>query len=448
MQNHTNTTKACLITNPKSGQGSLDLSEALTLLQAQGWEITLRQKTQGGEATELARQAVQEGYSVVVDCGGDGTLNEIVEGVLGSTVAVGVLPGGTANVWAHEIGMSERQDIAARQLASAERRSVDVGVVVINGKLKSYFLLMAGLGLDGAVIGNLSKPLKHRLGKLAYAPAIVNAIRSFNPLPVRVEMDGLHWQGSVSEIVVGNSRRYADVTEVTPDAYIDDGLLDVCLITASGPLTASRQLGSLLVRQHPSEASAELYRAATMTVRAPSVMPLQVDGGHVPVTDDDVTADGIVFTFSLVTQGVSMLVPRTYDGALFQPQRLADMFAGDHSRPLAASSAISKVNHPVSNSHKGNSRRKHHLKTRRLRVLAVGINTITARRVKNDKEVHVAVTDDTTVSGRKGSDLPAAEWLATLSQGDIIEVEGEKDDNGTFIARRMRGQNLSSAPQS
>jgi hypothetical protein len=263
-----------------------------------------------------------------------------------------------------------------------------------------------------------------------------------------VEMDGLHWQGSVSEIIVGNSRRYADVTEVTPDAYIDDGLLDVCLITASGPLTASRQLGSLLVRQHPSEASAEMYRAAKMTVRASSVMPLQVDGGHVQVTDDDVTADGIVFTFSLVTQGISVLVPRTYDGALFQPRRLAGMFPGDYSRPLAVSSAVPNAGHHVSNSHKGNARRKHHLKTWRLRVLAAGIDTITARRLKNDKEVHVVIRADTTVAGGRDTDLPASDWLATLIQGDIIEVEGKKDDNGRFIARRMRGQNLSSASQS
>ena len=444
MQHLTNTTKACLITNPQSGQGSLDLSEALTLLQAEGWEITLRQKLEGGEATELAREAAREGYHVVVDCGGDGTLNEIVEGVVGSPVAVGVLPGGTANVWAHEIGISQRLDIAARQLASAERRRVDVGAVTVNGTLKSYFLLMAGLGLDGAVISSLSKPLKHRIGKLAYAPAIVNAMRSFNPLPVRIEMDGMHWQGRVSQIIVGNSRRYADVTELTPDAYIDDGLLDVCLITASGPLTASRQLGSLLVRQHPSEASAELYRAASMTVYAPDVLPLQVDGGHVQVSEDDITADGIVFTFSVVAQGVTMLVPRTYDGTLFQPQRLADMFGGvDGPQPtVEASSAGTQVDHRASSKLNRHGKQKHHVKTWRLRVLAVGIKTITARRVKNGKAVHVAIMGDTIVAESKGTDLTPVEWLATLSDGDIIEAEGEKDGQGTFIAKRVRIRRL------
>ena len=442
------TTKACLITNPKSGQGSLDLSDALTLLQAQGWEITLRQKLEGGDATDLAREAVRQGCHVVVDCGGDGTLNEIVEGVLGSEIAVGTLPGGTANVWAHETGISQRLDIAARQLATAERRRVDVGVVTVNGKHKSYFLLMAGLGFDGAVIGNLSKRLKHRIGKLAYAPAIVKAVRSFNPLPVRIEMDGLHWQGRVLQIIAGNSRRYADVTELTPDAYIDDGLLDVCLITASGPLTASHQLSSLLLHQHPNEASAEQYRVATMTVYAPDVLPLQVDGGHVQLSDDDVTADGIVFTFSLIAQGVCMLVPRTYGGTLFQPQHLVDTFGknGSHTSLVTEVTpdrlAGPKDNHHVNSNHNGNGKQKPHEKTWRLRVLAVGINTITARRVKNGKEVHVAITGDTIVADKKGTDLIAADSLATLSTGDIIDVEGVKGDQGAFAANRVRMRRL------
>src|SRR5689334_8077682 len=120
-------TRACLITNPKAGQGGVDLSEALTVLQANGWDVTVRQKLKGGMAVDLARQAAAQGYNVVVDCGGDGTLSEIVNGLVGTDVAVGTLPGGTANVWAHEMGISEQLPRAAMQLVSATRRRVDVG---------------------------------------------------------------------------------------------------------------------------------------------------------------------------------------------------------------------------------------------------------------------------------------------------------------------------------
>src|SRR5690348_3638118 len=107
--------RACLITNPKSGRGRLDHSEAITILRAHDWDVTVRQKRHGGDATKLARAAVQEGCTVVVDCGGDGTLNEIIEGVAGTSAAVGTIPGGTANLWAHEVGISRRPDVAALQ---------------------------------------------------------------------------------------------------------------------------------------------------------------------------------------------------------------------------------------------------------------------------------------------------------------------------------------------
>lgn len=90
--------RACLITNPRSGRGGLDLAEALVVLEAHGWDVSVRQKRHGGEATELARSAAEGGADVVVGCGGDGTLSEIADGLAGSAVAVGAIPGGTENL--------------------------------------------------------------------------------------------------------------------------------------------------------------------------------------------------------------------------------------------------------------------------------------------------------------------------------------------------------------
>ena len=201
--------RACLITNPKSGRGGVDLSDALTVLQANGWDVTVRQKLKGGMAEDLAREAVKQGYNVVVDCGGDGTLSEIVNGVVGADIAVGTLPGGTANVWAHEMGISTQLRRAAMQLVTATRRRVDVGHVDVNGKHGAYFLMMAGIGVDAAVMERVNKPLKNRVGKLAIGLAAVEALPTLMTAPVQVDMDGAHWQGKVSQIVVGNTRRYA-----------------------------------------------------------------------------------------------------------------------------------------------------------------------------------------------------------------------------------------------
>lgn len=433
------TVRACLITNPKSGHGKLDLSAPIGILRAHGWEVVVREKLDGGMATDLAKDAAKSGFNVVVDCGGDGTLNELVEGVVGTDVAVGTLPGGTANIWSHEVGIAQRLDVAARQLAGSERRRVDVGVLTINGKHKHNFILMAGLGFDGAVINRLSKTLKHRVGKLAYAPALLSATRAFHPVEIQARMDEIQWEGHVTQIIVGNSRRYAGVTSVTPAAFIDDGLLDICLITATGPLQVGRQLGSLLVRQQPSVTSAQLYRAATVRIQARNVLPVQVDGGKVKLKEDEVlTPDGVLYELSVVPQGVCVLIPRMYDGALFRPQRLADTL----TTPLEdADEGKQHKNHDKRHAHNGNGHKDkdhHGGKTWQLRVLSVGVDDVVGMRVKSGKVAHVSVTEQTRMLNGGGDESLGA--LSTLNQGDLIEVRGEKDGPDHFIAHTLRAK--------
>jgi YegS/Rv2252/BmrU family lipid kinase len=311
--------RACLITNPRSGRGQIDLSGALSVLQAQGWEIALRQKLHGGHATKLARHAVRDGYDVVVGCAGDGTISEIVDGLAGTEVAVGVLPGGTVNLWARELGVSPRLEVAAVQLVGAVRRRVDLGHVQVNGRHDRNFLLMAGLGVDGAVIAGVSKPLKRRIGKLAIVIAALRALPSYRSVPVQIEFDGITWQGRVSQVIVGNTRMYGGFTRVTPDAYIDDGLLDICLITADSPGAAGRQLASLVLRQRPSATSAESYRVASLTITSPIALPLQIDGGAERLKKEKPRADGMTYAFSVRPRALTILTPRGYNGALFQP---------------------------------------------------------------------------------------------------------------------------------
>lgn len=309
-------TKSCLIVNARSDKAVDNTSDALLVLQAQGWRVDVRQKFHKGDGTRLANEAVHDGFDVVIACGGDGTVSEIVDGLAGTDVAVGVLPGGTANVWAHEIGMSPRMRVAAMQLASAESVRIDVGHVVVNGDVGRHFLLMAGLGLDGAIMAHVSRPLKNRIGPLAVGVAAAEALPSFKAVPIRAEMDGVHWQGKVAQVVLGNTRLYGGFTRMTPYAYVDDGLLDLCLVTPDGVVGAARQAASLLFRQRPSAVSAELYRAASVTIRAALEMPLQLDGGAIQQKQEDPHSEGVVYQFSAKPKAVIALLPRTYDGEL------------------------------------------------------------------------------------------------------------------------------------
>ncbi len=436
--------RACLITNPRSGHGGIDLTEPLQIFQAHGWDVSVRHKLHGGQATELARQAARSGYDVVVNCGGDGTLSEIIDGVMGSDVAIGSLPGGTANLWAHEVGISSRLRVAAMQMASAERRRVDVGHVTINGRHGQYFMLMAGLGLDGAVIARVSKPLKNVIGTAAVGLATVQALPTFRATPVQVTLNDVQWEGRVSQIVVGNTRRYGSFTRMTPDAFIDDGQLDVCLITATDALSASRQLASLLLRQRPSLTSAEYYRASSITVRASSALPLEIDGGSVSMKKMQPTKEGVVYAFTLVAQGITMLLPRTYDNQLFQsaPQidalprrifaldgqaRAAEPHADGHADGHNDAGKQSKA----SKQGKAAKARKPH--GRLMKVIAVGPANLTAASVRNGRVSTVLLQSGSKIARSDGARLSWEEALAQMTEGDLIRVKGKRDHTRNTI---------------
>ena len=403
--------RACLITNPRGGRGALDLTPALPVLRNAGWSVTVRQKDDGGAALDLARAAADDGYDVVVDCAGDGTLNEIVAGLVGSDVAVGVLPGGTVNLWADELGVDRRLRVAATQLVTAIRHRVDVGCVAIDGTDTRYFLLVAGLGLDGAVMTRVSKPLKRRLGPLAVGLAALQALPSFSPVAVRATLDGLPWEGRIAQVIVGNTRRYGGFTQVTPDAYVDDGRLDVCLVTAGGVLDTGRQVGALLFEQHPSGATAETYRVGHVAIAAPGPIPLQLDGSAVHQRDVAPDTAGTTYAFSIIAGGLSVLVPSTYDGALFRDEAAGPEGAG----------------------------RSAEARRRWLRVIAVGTNTITAARVKDGRVFTIERGRKAVARDATGTKQPWRAFIGGLTTGDLLRVKGKRERRrGRIRARRIR----------
>lgn len=428
--------RACLITNPKSGHGGVDLSDALTVLQANGWDVTVRQKLKGGQAEKLAREAAKQGYNVVVDCGGDGTLSEIVNGVVGTDVAVGTLPGGTANVWAHEMGIAHDLRRAAMQLVTATRRRVDVGHVDVNGKHGAYFLMMAGIGIDAAIMTRVNKKLKNRIGKLAIGLAALEALPSITTAPVQVELDGTHWRGQVSQIVIGNTRRYGGFASMTPYAYANDGQLDACLITATNPLAWMRQLLSLATRGRTASATTEVYRAASIVVRSPVVFPLENDGGVIDLDEDDLTPDGVIYTFRPMAQGISVLAPRTYLGDLFEPATLWTRTPLAPLKPVTSQKALEK-----SDVGRTGQRLRKRAKwfRQRYQVITVGGDTITAAREKDGKVVKVVVTPETRLKDLNGEKRPLWGGLTALSAEDIVRIKGVKGAaKGSIVAYRVR----------
>ncbi|MFI5273538.1 MAG: diacylglycerol/lipid kinase family protein [Ktedonobacterales bacterium] len=430
---------ACLVTNPHSSHGVPDLTDPLRILRAHGWEVRVCEKHHGGQATALAHQAVEDGCNVVVDCAGDGTLNEIVAGVIGTDAAVGTLPGGTENLWAHESGISPRLTVAATQLIGATRHRVDIGRITVNGRHAQHFVLMAGIGFDGAVEAHVNKQLKRRIGKLAIGLAGLEALPALRPVPVRIDMDGVLWQGKVTQIVLGNTRKYAGFTQMTPGAYMDDGQLDVCLVTASTPLSLTRQLLTLLLAKHPNPASAEIYRAARVTIHVSQLLAVQVDGGSADLDHVKPGSKDVVYECEVIALGATLLVPQAYDGALFQPARLATTLSVN---PLTPVQPHVTDDHANGNGTKKGGKRdaQGHGKPKdwRVQVLTIGPSSITAARAKNGKVVRVLVSTETTLRSAGAAERPLWGALDTLSSGDLLDVRGRKDGApGTLVAETV-----------
>jgi YegS/Rv2252/BmrU family lipid kinase len=266
-------TTALLIRNPVARHALNDatLSRVIDVAVDAGWRIETVATDREGRATELARDAAARGVDVVVVHGGDGTLNEAVNGVAGTATAVAILRGGTANVWAKETRVPKDAVKAMHAIVAGERRRVDLGVA--NGR---YFLLMCGVGLDAAIVSRVGARWKRRLGALAYIVAGAAAVLRTKAWPAEVTIDGAA-EPSLYWLLAGNTRSYGGAVSITHRAVADDGVLDVVLMRRGGVLRVIADGVRVLLRRHERSSNVRYAQAHTLTIDAPGI-PIQLDG--------------------------------------------------------------------------------------------------------------------------------------------------------------------------
>ena len=297
---------------PAEGKGEIDprITAALSQFRADGWQVGTEQTTGPGAATTLAREAVARGDDVLVVAGGDGTVNEAVQGLVGSATALAVIPLGTVNLWAYELGLPSQAAAAARALIAGTRRAVDVGRAG-----DRYFLLMAGLGFDAAVTGAVDLTLKHSVGRLAYALAAARLAPGYRGAAVTMRLDDETVRCRALMIVAGNTRHYAGDFQLTPHALVDDGLLDVVVFPGERLWQQTPAALAILRRQPLERHGARSYRARRLhiTVDNPSPgkapLPLQIDG--------DATGAGAPIEIAVVPSSLRVVVPRRIRTPLF-----------------------------------------------------------------------------------------------------------------------------------
>ncbi len=300
--------RVVLLVNPEAGMRPAAIERIEAALRAGGATVETVPTTRRGDGIRIARRAAEAGADVLLACGGDGTLNEAVNGLAGTETALAVLPAGTVNVWAREIGIPLDPVRAVDLLWRGERRRVDLGRA--NGR---YFLLMASIGFDAAAAGQVTRPEKRRWGALAYLWRGLTLALRWPRQRVWLLLDGRIVRRRGLLVVVGNTRLYGGVVTITHEAIADDGLLDVCLFDAGGFGEKLAHALRVVARRHTRAPTVEYYRARRITVVTRPRAPVQVDGdviGQTPVT------------FEAVPLAIKVIVPPGAGGGLFSRQPL------------------------------------------------------------------------------------------------------------------------------
>ena len=227
-------TDAVLIFNPTAGGGRSEerhIDEARKILARAGIETSLRPTLSRGDATRLARDAVAEGRDMVIVCGGDGTINEVVNGLAGSRVPMAILPSGTANILAKELGLPWDIGKAAKLVSSGKPRRIALGLLSssVNGNASRYFLCVGGAGPDGAMCHALDPGFKKKTGILAYWMEGVRQLFRYSFPRFRVISAGRELEASM--VVVGRTKHYGGPFRITTGADLFEDAFEVLALT-------------------------------------------------------------------------------------------------------------------------------------------------------------------------------------------------------------------------
>jgi YegS/Rv2252/BmrU family lipid kinase len=280
----------CVIFNPAArGEKANRFRRQLDAIAA---HCALKATAAPGDAWRLAAEAVADGFDLIVAAGGDGTVNEVLNGI-GSApngfdrARLGVLPLGTVNVFARELKIPLQVERAWEVVQRGREMKIGLPYVEFsaNGvRQKRCFVQLAGAGLDARAIELLDWQHKKKIGPLAYIIAGLKALREKKPT-ITVRADGQNFSGEL--VLIGNGRFYGGSFQIFPKADLRDGLLNVCIFPQAHWLTMVRCLPGFLARQKLPEKIVRRFRAASFELSGDSPAAFELDGewaGNLPAT--------------------------------------------------------------------------------------------------------------------------------------------------------------------
>ncbi len=301
---------ALLIHNPNAGGGGnarhTKLDEARRILESRGIQAELQETTAPGEAIEIAKRATTDGRQLVIACGGDGTINEVVNGLAGSQnghrVPLALLPAGTANVLAKELELSWDIPKAAEQLACGKVREIALGLAtpLEQPEKARYFLSVAGAGPDGRITYAVDLELKARFGILAYWWQGAREVFNYKFHHFRVTGEGQSRE--VSLVIVGRTKHYGGPFKITTEADLFENQFEFLGLTTQSGLKYLSYLPTLWMGDLRKEEGVYFWKSDRLVCESIDDKPIyaQVDGeplARLPVE------------FRIVPRALRLLVP-------------------------------------------------------------------------------------------------------------------------------------------
>lgn len=287
-----------VIFNPAAGRRRRRrLRRVLAALERRGVVVTLRVTMASGDAERFAREARLEGCDRLVVAGGDGTINEVINGVADPEMPLAIVPLGTANVLAHEIGLAASARSAAHAIVEGALRRIALGRA--NSR---RFVMMAGIGFDAAVVARVDARLKRVVGRLAYVVEIARMILRNSPVSYELVIDGAAHQAYSA--IIAKGRRYGGWFVVAPAARLADPTLQVVLFARGRRRDILRYVVALATGRLSRLDDVTIVAARRVEVREPAGAPVQGDGDtltHLPV-EIDVVSEAVTIVMPVGTQ--------------------------------------------------------------------------------------------------------------------------------------------------
>ncbi|MCE1247356.1 MAG: diacylglycerol kinase family lipid kinase [Firmicutes bacterium] len=275
--------KACVIFNPRSGLsnkwfGVSPLEDIVAAFDSRGLSVTIMTTARAGHGTDLVQESVKSGYTHVLACGGDGTINEIVNGLEGSDVVLGIIPMGTENVLAKAMGVPQDVPGACEHFFNSAERPMDLGVV--NNR---NFIMMSGVGLDAQIVSEMDPAMKNALGSFGFLlkgafNLLTDDGETVPVAKIRLIDKNQEFEYPAWMIIAGNIANYSGTVKLALNAEDDDGMLDIIVFPSIDSFETMKQLIGAFTETHLEDGSIPYFTSGDFEITTDPPLYCQADG--------------------------------------------------------------------------------------------------------------------------------------------------------------------------